>query len=182
MLRCSRPYRFHRTQRKRLKRTDVKPPDGNPPGQAHRITTHPCLHRTARARFRRRLRSRPTLLQRRIPLHRLAPLLHPAPLPRRILLQRPAPLLHLNLRCLCQARTQVPILRAPLAHRLPPKRSPPYRRLESLTCDNPLPRDFRLPWISRWTGKAVLSSRRSQYCGAHVQESHARASRRSPRD
>jgi hypothetical protein len=151
MLRCSRPYRFHKTQRKKPKRTEVKLPELDRLSQVHRITMRPCRHRMARARSRRQLRSR------RIQL------------------------LRLNLCRLYQARTQVPILRAPPEHRLPPK-SPPYRRLESLTCDNRLPRDLRLPWISRWAGKAVLSPGRSQYCGAHVQESHAGTACRSPGD
>jgi len=143
MLRCSRPYRFHRTQRKKLKRTEVKLPVLDRPNRVPRIMTRPCLHRTARTRFRPRLRSRRILL------------------------------LRLNLCRLCQVRAQVPILRALPAHRLPlksllPPKSPPYRRLESLTCDNPLLRDLRLPWISRRTGKAVLSQGHSQYCGAHV--------------
>ena len=34
--------------------------------------------------------------------------------------------------------------------------------------DNPLLRDFRLPWLSRRAGKAVLSARYSQHCGADV--------------
>src|SRR6266550_3394167 len=148
MLCCSRPYRFHRTQRKKPKRTDLDLPEVNRPSRVHRITKRPCLHRTAIARFRRRLRSR------RIPL------------------------LRLNLWRLCQARVQAPILRALPEHRLPPK-NPPYRRLESLTRDNPLPRDLGLPWVSRRAGKAVLSPGRSQHCGADVQESHARAARRS---
>ena len=143
MLRCSRPYRFQRMPRKKLKRTEVKRPELDRPSQVRRITMHPSPHRTARARFRHRLRS-----------HRI-------------------PLLRPNLCRLCQVRPQLPILRAPperrlpRGHRLPPK-SPPYRRLESLTCDNPLPRDLRLPWISRRAGKAVLPPRRSQCFGAHV--------------
>ena len=40
-------------------------PELNRPSRVHRITKRPCLHRTAKARFRRRLRSR------RIPLLRL---------------------------------------------------------------------------------------------------------------
>src|SRR6266480_5722474 len=140
MLRCSRPYRFHRTQRKKPKRTDLELPEVNRPGRVHRITKRPCLRRTAIARFRRRLRSR------RIPL------------------------LRLNLWRLCQARVQAPILRALPEHRLPPK-NPPYRRLESLTRDNPLPRDLRLPWVSRRAGKAVLSPGRSHHCGAEDRKS-----------
>jgi len=123
--------------RKKPKRTDLDLPEVNRPSRVHRITKRPCLHRTAIARFRRRLRSR------RIPL------------------------LRLGLWRLCQARVQAPILRALPEHRLPPK-NPPYRRLESLTRDNPLPRDLRLPWVSRRAGKAVLSPGRSHHCGADV--------------
>src|SRR4029453_15984529 len=137
MLRCSRPYRFHRTQRKKPKRTEVELPEVDRPGRVHRITKRPCLHRTAIARFRRRLRSRRILL------------------------------LRLNLWRLCQARAQAPILRALPEHRLPPK-SPPYRRLESLTCDNSLPRDLRLPWVSRRAGKTILSPGLSHHCGPDV--------------
>jgi hypothetical protein len=110
---------------------EVEVPEVDRPSRVHRITKRPCLHRTAKVRFRRRLRSR------RIPR------------------------LRLNLCCLCRARAQAPILRALPEHRPPPKKSPPYRRLESLTCDNPLPRDLRLPWLSRRAGKAVLSAGRS---------------------
>src|SRR5207245_11098499 len=125
------------TQRKKPKRSEVEPPALEPPGQVHRITKRPCLHRKAIARFRRRLRSR------RIPL------------------------LRLNRCCLCRARAQAPILPA-LPEPRPPPKSPPHRRLESPTRDNPLPRDLRLPWISRRTGKAVLSAGHSHHCGADV--------------
>jgi hypothetical protein len=152
MLRCSRPYRFQRALRKKLKRMEVELQGVDRPSRVRRITKRPCLHQTAKARFRRRLPSR------RIPR------------------------LRLNLCRLCRARAQAPILRALPQHRPPPKKSPPYRRLESLTRDNPLPRDLRLPWISRRPGKAVLSPRHSQDCGAYVQQSHAGAAHRSPGD
>ena len=91
--------------------------------------------------------------------------------PRR-LRSRPIPLLPLNLFCLCPGRAQALILPTRPEHRLPPNR-PPHRRLESLTCDNLLPRGFWLPWLPRWAGKAILSARRPHDCGAHVQKSHA---------
>ena len=138
MLRFSRQYRFQRTRRKNPKRMEVEVPEVDRPSRVHRITKRPCLHRTAKVRFRRRLRSR------RIPR------------------------LRLHLWRLCPPRAQAPILRALPQHRPPPKKSPPYRRLESLTRDNPLPRDLRLPWISRRAGKALLSPGHSQHCGAHV--------------
>ena len=100
---------------------------------------------------------------------------------RRRLRSRRTPLLRLDLSCLYQARAQAPIHPALPDHRPRPK-SPPCRRLESLTCDNPLPRDLRLSWISRRAGKAVLPEGRSHHCGADVQESHARAAHRSPGD
>jgi hypothetical protein len=147
MLHCSLPYRSHRTRRRNPKHTKLELPEVNRPSRVHQITKRRCLHRKAIARFRRRLRSRRT------------------------------PLLRLDLCRLSQARAQAqaPIHRAlpehRLIHRVPPKhrpplKSPPCRRLESLTCDNPLPRVLRLPWIPRRTGKAVLSGGRSQHSGA----------------
>ena len=114
---CENPYPFVPAE--------VELPEPSRPSQGHRITTRPCLHRTARARSRRRLRS------------------------------RLIPLLRLNLCRLYQARTQLPILRAPPEHRLPPK-SPPYRRLESLTYGTILPGFEWLPWLSRRASQAVL--------------------------
>ena len=78
--------------KKKPKRMEVELPEVDRPSRVHRITKRPCLHRTAKARFRRRLRSR------RIPL------------------------LRLNLCRLCRARAQAPILRALPEHRPPRRR------------------------------------------------------------
>ena len=89
---------------------------------------------------------------------------------RRQLPLRPILLLRLNLCCLCRvrARARAPILPAPPERRPLPPKSPPYRRLESLTRDHPLPRDLRLPWISGRAGQAILPSGRSYHSGADV--------------
>src|SRR5262249_21134004 len=132
---CSRPYRFRRMQRKNPKRREIELPEADRPGPEHLITKPRCLHRTVIIRFRLRLHS-----------HRI-------------------PLLRLDLWRLRQARAQAPIRPALPEHRLLPKslKSPPYRRLESLTRDNRLLRALRLPWVSRRSGKAVLSPGHSQY-------------------
>src|SRR5215472_370696 len=73
-------------------------------------------------------------------------------------------LLRLNLCCLCPTRAlalipPVPLERRPLLER------PRHRRLESLTCDNFLPRGLWVSWVSHRASKAVLSPRHSRYCG-----------------